>query len=95
MSRFRKSLVGWFVALMAFFVSANLAGLLRPMGLKPFRVTGFPLPIAAWGVGIEQFFDWSALAVNLGVAVVVSAGVAVVCAWARPGLLSRQEKTAI
>jgi hypothetical protein len=64
------SLIGsLFAVLMLFFVLANLAG----MGLKPFRYTGLPFVVAAWG-----FFDWSALALNLGVAVVVSGVVAFV-----------------
>jgi hypothetical protein len=66
---------------MAFFLLANLAGVVRPMGLKPFRFTGFPFIISAWGFGMEEFFDWSALALNAAVG--VSGAVALGCAWAR------------
>jgi hypothetical protein len=68
---------------MAFFLLANVAGLVRPMGLKPLRFTGFPFIISAWGFGIEEFFDWSALALNAAVAIGLSGAVALGCAWAR------------
>jgi hypothetical protein len=83
MSRFWRLFAEWFAALMAFFLLANLAGVVRPLGLKPFRCTGFPFTISAWGFGIEEFFDWSALALNAVVAVGVSGPVALGCAWAR------------
>src|SRR5260370_460752 len=49
------------------------------MGLKPFRVVGFPLTWAAWGVGIEPSFDGAALAVDGLVAVSASALIAWLC----------------
>ena len=79
----RRVFIGWFATLMLFFVVANLAGLVRPAGLKPFRYTGFPFIVSAWGYGIEEFFDWSALALNVLAAVITSALVALVCAWRR------------
>lgn len=63
-----------FVALALFWLLANLAGLVRPMGLKPFRQVGFPFTVAAWGVGIEEFFDGRAVGLNALLAVVTSAG---------------------
>ncbi len=54
----------WFAALLLFFALANLAGVVRPMGLFPYRETGFPLTFAVWGIGVEQFFEWRPLAVN-------------------------------
>lgn len=64
MSRFWKVFAVWFAALLLFFSLANLAGVVRPMGLKPFRFTGFPYTFAAWGTGVEEFFDWPLLALN-------------------------------
>ncbi len=89
MSCFRKTFAIWFAVLMAFFVFANLAGTVRPIGLLPFRMTGFPFTVAAWGVGISEFIDWYALAVNLGLAVFMSSGIALMCAWARSEKLRR------
>jgi hypothetical protein len=83
MSRFWRVFAVWFAVLMAAFVLANLAGVIRPMGLKPFRFSGFPFTVAAWGVGVELFFDWSALALNAVVAVGVCTPVSLLCAWAR------------
>jgi len=83
MSRFWRRFAVWFTVLLIFFAVANLAGAVRPMGLKPFRSVGFPLTVSAWGVGIEGFFDWSALAVDAAVTVVASGLVAAACAWAR------------
>jgi hypothetical protein len=90
MNRFWRIFAVWFSLLMLFFVLANLAGVVRPMGLKPFRFTGFPFTISAWGFGNEEFFDWSALALNAVLAVGISGLVALVCAWAR----SRHDATA-
>jgi hypothetical protein len=70
---------GWFRGLIAFLVAANLAGLVRPMGLKPFRLVGFPLIWSVWGFGTEPSFDGAALAVDGLVAVVASALVAWLC----------------
>jgi hypothetical protein len=83
MSRFWRIFAGWFAVLMAGFVLVNLAGVVRPMGLKPFRFTGFPFTVAAWSFGVEPFFDWSAAGLNAVVAVGVSALVSLLCAWAR------------
>lgn len=80
MGRFWKIFTAWFVALMLFFLLANLAGLVRPRGLEPFRYTGFPFTIAAWGIGIEEFFDWEALGLNALIALAVSGLVAGICA---------------
>lgn len=41
---------------MTFFVMANLAGIIQPKGLKPFRQIGFPFVVAAWGMG-EAYFS--------------------------------------
>jgi hypothetical protein len=88
MSRFWRLFAVWFATLMAFFVLANLAGIVRPMGLKPFQFTGFPFIISAWGFGIEEFFDWSALALNAVLAISISGLVALACAWARSRLVT-------
>jgi hypothetical protein len=74
----------WFVILLLGFVAANLAGLVRPMGLKRFRVAGFPVPFAAWGLGIEDSFDWQALAVDTTLAIAISAALAWLCSLRRP-----------
>ena len=74
--------VGWFAALMAWFLLANLAGLVRPHGLKPFRSAGFPLTVATWGFGIKEGFDWSALALDAALAIAASAVAASVLARA-------------
>ena len=66
----------WFSIMMGFFVLANLAGMIKPMGLKPFRQTGFPFVVAAWGIGIEEFFDWWRLFLNLIIALAVSTSIA-------------------
>jgi hypothetical protein len=77
MPRFWRVFVCWFVTLMLFWLSANLAGTIRPMGLKPFRFTGFPFTIAAWGRGIEEFFDWRALVSNA----IIGFGASGLLAW--------------
>ena len=59
MSRFWRVFLCWFAALIFCWLGANLAGVVRFMGLKPFRYTGFPFTVAAWGSGIEEFFDWA------------------------------------
>ena len=79
MRRDRRRYFARFIGLIAFFVAANLAGLVRPMGLKPFRVVGFPLTWSAWGFGTEPFFDGAALAVDGLVAVSASALFAWLC----------------
>ena len=83
MVRFWRGFGGWLAVLMAFFVLANVAGVVRPQGLLPFRSAGFPFTVAEWGMGVEEFFDWSALTANVAVAVYVSGVVACGCAWAR------------
>jgi hypothetical protein len=82
MPRSRRIFVGWFAALLAWFLLANLAGLVRPRGLKPFRSAGFPLTVAAWGFGFKGGFDWSALALDAAFAIATSAVVASVLARA-------------
>jgi hypothetical protein len=79
MSCDRRRYFGWFLALIAFFVAVNLAGLVRPMALKPFRAVGFPLTWSAWGLGIEPSIDGAALAVDGLVAVSASALIAWLC----------------
>ncbi len=76
MSLDRRRFLGWFLALIASFIAANMVGLVRPMGLKPFRIAGFPLTIVGWGVGGESAFDGAALAFDLLVAVSASGLVA-------------------
>ena len=78
-----RAFIGWFAAMMLFFVVANLAGLVRLKGFSPFQYTGFPFTVSAWGFGVEEFFDWSALALNVVVAVITSGLVALLCAWRR------------
>lgn len=72
-----KRFVAWFVSLMLFWLGANLAGAIRPMGLKAFRFTGFPFTISAWGTGIREFFDWRALINN----VLIGFGISLIVAW--------------
>ena len=83
MRRSRVVFAGWLVAFLAFFFVANLAGVIRSIGLKPFRYTGFPFTFAAWGMGIEEFFDWQLLAWNGLIALAVSGLGAWGCAWWR------------
>jgi hypothetical protein len=87
MRPFRRTFAGWCVALALFFIAANLAGTVKFVGAKPYRTTGFPFTVAAWGVGVQEFFDWSALALNMAVAAVVSPLVALLCAASRAWLL--------
>jgi hypothetical protein len=61
---YRAKFLSWFAAIMLFFIVANLIGIIKPKGLAPFRETGFPFIFAAWGVGIERFFDWGRLGLN-------------------------------
>jgi len=82
MRRFRSIFVRWFLALMLFFVLANLTGLVRHMGLKPIHYVGFPFICAAWGMGVEKVFRWWALGFNALIALTVSGLLALVCsAW--------------
>lgn len=83
MSRGAWSFLVWFVVLLGFFTVANLSGWVRPMGLKPFQLVGFPYTVYAWGFGIKDSFSWSAVAWNAAIAVTVSAVLALGCAWAR------------
>ena len=62
---------------------ADLAGMVRSMGLKPFRYTGFPFTVAVWGVGVAQYFDWWMLAGNTVIALGSSALLAWLCATVR------------
>ena len=82
MTRSRRIFVSWFAALIASFLLANFAGVVRPCGLKPFRSAGFPLTVATWGYGIEEGIDWSALALDAAFAIATSAVVASACARA-------------
>jgi hypothetical protein len=82
MTRTRRIFVAWFAALLAWFLLANLAGLVRPRGLKPFRSAGFPYTVATWGFGIKEDFDLSALALDTAFAIATSAVVASVLARA-------------
>jgi hypothetical protein len=83
MGEFRKSFLNWFGILMAFFVLANLAGLVRPRGFLPFRTIGFPVPFKAWGTGVDTSFDWLALVANILLAFVASSVLGSICAWSR------------
>jgi hypothetical protein len=83
MSQFWRIFVRWFAVLMAAFILANLAGVVRPMGLKPFRYAGFPFTFAVWGIGVQKFFNWATLGLNMVVALGISAPVSLLCAWAR------------
>lgn len=83
MKHFWKIFTVWFAAFICFFVLANLAGLIRPMGLLPFRYTGFPFTFAAWGNSIAEFFNWCLLALNGGIAVMVAGLLAWGLAWRR------------
>ena len=81
--RFRKVFLCWFLVLLLFFAAANLAGYVRPRGLKPIGWAGFPFTFAFWGFDVEGWFDWPALALDISIAVAASAAVAWVCAVAR------------
>ena len=83
MSQFQAAFLRWFLVLVGFLTFANLVGFIRPTGLKPIRFIGFPFTISAWGVGIEEFFDWSAFALNVMVAISLSGALAGFCAWSR------------
>jgi hypothetical protein len=83
MSQFRRVFFGWFTVLLVFFLLANFAGLVRPRELKLPRSMGFPLIIAVWGKGVEPFFDWSALFLNVALAVLIAGLVGCLCAWVR------------
>jgi hypothetical protein len=80
---FRRIFVIWFTVLLLSFVLANVTGAVRNMGVLPFRSTGFPFTFAEWGTGVPQFFDWSLLALNVLIAVIVSALGATACALGR------------
>ena len=82
MTRSRRIFVRWFAALLSWFVLANLVGLVRPRGLKPFRSAGFPFTVATWGFGIEDGIDWSALVLDAAFAIATSAVIASVVARA-------------
>jgi len=82
MNRFRKTFTCWFMILMVFFVLANLAGLIREMGLKPFRVVGFPFAFATWGFDVVESIDGTALILNVCIAIVSSLLIAFLCALA-------------
>jgi hypothetical protein len=85
MSRFYLVFTCWFVVLLACFGLANLATLQQPTTLKPFGGIGFPAWCAVWGDSVETSIDWLAFALNLLVALVVSAMIAWACAESRQG----------
>jgi len=82
-SRFWRVFAGWFIALASFFLLANLIGAIQPMGLLPFRETGFPFTFAVWGVGVEQYFDYKLFFLNLLIGVFASGLIACLLAWRR------------
>lgn len=67
----------WLLVLLTFFAAANLSGFVRPMGLKPFHSVGFPFTVAVWGMGVEEYTDWTMLVANCLISLVVS----VLLAW--------------
>jgi len=83
MSTFRKVFTLWLLIFLLFFVLANLAGVIRPMGIKPFRFTGFPFIFMAWGFGIEKFFDWKLLLLDCIIGFTGSIMFAGMLAWIR------------
>lgn len=83
MKSFGKAFALWFLALMLFFVAANLVGCIRNRGLLPFRHTGFPFTFAVWGYSVKEFFDWNTLFLNAGIAIATSLTGAFVLAWHR------------
>ncbi len=76
MEVFKGRFVAWTVGILIFFTLANCAGVVRPMGLLPFRMTGFPFTFAAWGFGIKEYFAWEWLLVDAFIAIVTAFGVA-------------------
>jgi hypothetical protein len=83
MTHFRKVFILWVMVFLSFFALANLAGVIRPMGLKPFRFTGFPFTFMAWGRGVEAFFDWELLLLNCLIGCTGSVLLAGALAWIR------------
>jgi hypothetical protein len=83
MAKIRKAFFNWFSLLMIFFVLANLAGLIRPKGLLPFRAIGFPIPFKAWGGGVDESFEWRAFVEDTVLALLGSGALGWGCAWAR------------
>jgi hypothetical protein len=79
----RSIILKWFVGLFLFFAIANAAGAIRPTDLKPYRITGFPYTFMAWGTGIEEYFDWMMLGLDVAIAVICSFVLAVLLALAR------------
>jgi hypothetical protein len=72
----------WFAAIAMFFVAANAAGCVRPMGLLPFRYTGFPFTFAVWGNGVEEYLDLGMLALNVATGIAVASLLSgVICFW--------------
>ena len=91
MNRYSRVFTTWFFALLVFFAAANLAGVIRPKGLLPFRTAGFPFTVAAWGTGIEEFFDWHLLVLNALIASGVAGLVAVALTRLRCGSASSRK----
>ncbi len=79
----RKPFLLWFAVLTVFFALANVAGYVRPMGLKPFRSAGFPLTIAVWGTGVQEYTNWNAAVADILIALTVSLLLALGLTWWR------------
>lgn len=83
----------WLTILLLFFVIANIAGAVKPRGLSPFRFTGFPYTFAAWGTGVEQFFDTGLLLLNCIIAIFVSSSLATAIGWVRYKISRNEDKS--
>jgi len=70
--------------LLLVFLLANLADAARPSRLKSFDTIGLPRVMIAVGPGLENSFDYSSLAIDVTVAIAVSASVAMLVGWATP-----------
>ena len=80
----------WTLALLGSFAAANLAGIVRPMELLPFRYTGFPFTFAVWGTGVEEAFDVGLLLLNVVIALTVSVFVAAAITHSRRKKITRE-----
>ena len=80
--RRRWVVLGWFIAVSALWVFANLP---RTGGsLKPFlKSAGFPWTFAFWHSGRLEWFDPVLLAADLALGLAVATGTAVLCVWSR------------
>jgi hypothetical protein len=82
---FRRTFLGWFASCLVLFVALNLAGFVLH-GSKVHAI-GFPSAVVEW-IEIGEYrseteFRPSAIAINIAVALGVSATLALVCATAR------------